>query len=117
MKLQDLFEAKHFGPAPTKEPKLPEILRTKKGMEDFMAKWKKDMWETMWEVWGNFDKTSFTDFEDAWYNFEASLQDATFDLWDTVPESMKEVFQTFYSQLEDNMITDAREDFVYAEHE
>ncbi len=113
MNLQDLFEVKHFGPAAEKKPKLPEILRTKKGMEEFMAEWKSDMWDVMWGVWSTFTTGDFEDFEELWYNYESSLDTATRDMWDKVPESMKDVFQTFYDQLEDNMITDARDDFEY----
>lgn len=113
MNLQDLLEVKHIGPFPKKEPKLPEILRTKKGMEEFMAEWKSDMWDVMWGVWATFDKGSHEDFEELWYNYEASIQTAASDLWDTVPESMKEAFQSIYDQLEDNMMTDARDDFEY----
>jgi len=107
-----LLEVKHIGLPPKKEPKLPEILRTKKGMEDFIEKWKKDMRDLMWEVWGNFDKSQYGgDYEETWYNFEQSIEDAKYDLLDKVPENMKDHFQTIYDELASDMAHDAREDF------
>ena len=116
MRLEDVFEAKYAKP-PVKheEPKIPEHLRTKHGLNVFLREWKEKLRSELWAHW----MTNYYEDVESFYEYvRGYLPGKIRDIVQKdVPSQFDELFDNAFDEVFEEMQSDLEEEIASRDEE